>query len=95
MHFRVWHFSEVVVPMRDVRSWGKTGSGQRWGEPTRMTRMYGPAAFRNRDRAWVTEVADMYPACLIGSRAVALMGIRTHLWFSGQVGKQPLGSPDS
>jgi hypothetical protein len=26
------------------------------------------------------EVADMYPACLIGSRAVALMGIRTHLW---------------
>ena len=24
-----WHFSEVVVPMRDVRSWGKTGSGQR------------------------------------------------------------------
>jgi hypothetical protein len=42
--------------------------------------MYGPAAFRNRDRAWVTEVADMYPACLIGSRAVALMGIRTHLW---------------
>jgi hypothetical protein len=27
----------VVVPMRDVRSWGKTGSGQRWGEPTRLT----------------------------------------------------------
>jgi hypothetical protein len=24
-----WHFPEVVVPMRDVRSWGKTGSGQR------------------------------------------------------------------
>ena len=23
--------------MRDVRSWGKTGSGQRWGEPTRLT----------------------------------------------------------
>jgi hypothetical protein len=36
--------------------------------------------FRNRDRAWVAEVADMYPACLIGSRAVALMGIRTHRW---------------
>src|SRR5258707_1367202 len=34
---RKWHFSEVVVPMRDVRSWGKTGSGQRWGEPTRLT----------------------------------------------------------
>jgi hypothetical protein len=33
-----WHLSEVVVPMRDVRSWGKTGSGQRWGEPTRLTR---------------------------------------------------------
>jgi hypothetical protein len=31
-----WHLSEVVVPMRDVRSWGKTGSGQRWGEPTRL-----------------------------------------------------------
>ena len=45
-----------------------------------VTRMYGPAAFRNRDRAWVSEVADMYPACLIGSRAVALMGIRTHRW---------------
>jgi hypothetical protein len=25
------HFSEVVVPVRDVRNWGKTGSGQRWG----------------------------------------------------------------
>ena len=45
-----------------------------------MTQMYGPAAFRKRDCAWVAEVADMYPACLIGSRAVALMGIRTHLW---------------
>jgi hypothetical protein len=47
---------------------------------SRMTRMYGPAAFRKRDCAWVAEVADMYPACLIGSRAVALMGIRTHRW---------------
>ena len=28
-------------------------------------------------RAWRSEVADLYPACLIGSRAVALMGIRT------------------
>jgi len=27
----LWHLSEVVVPMLDVRSWGKTGSGQRWG----------------------------------------------------------------
>jgi hypothetical protein len=35
---RCWHLSEVVVLMRDVRSWGKTGSGQRWGEPTRLTR---------------------------------------------------------
>jgi hypothetical protein len=24
-----WHFSELVVPVRDVRSWGKSGSGQR------------------------------------------------------------------
>ena len=37
-----------------------------------LTRMYGPAAFRKRDCAWKAEVADMYPACLIGSRAVAL-----------------------
>ena len=28
----------------------------------------------------VSEVADMYPACLIGTRAVALMGIRTRHW---------------
>ena len=35
--FRDRPFSEVVVPMRDVRSWEKTGSGQRWGEPTRLT----------------------------------------------------------
>src|SRR5438046_6364515 len=27
----------LVVAMRDVRSSGKTGSGQRWGEPTRLT----------------------------------------------------------
>jgi hypothetical protein len=27
----------------------------------------GPAAFRKRDCAWIAEVADMYPACLIGS----------------------------
>jgi hypothetical protein len=26
----------------------------------------------------LSEVADMYPAWLIGSRAVALMGVRTH-----------------
>ena len=39
-----------------------------------MTQVYGPAAFRNRVCAWVAEVVDMYPACLIGSRAVALMG---------------------
>jgi hypothetical protein len=35
--------------------------------------LYGPAAFRKRACAWAAEVADMYPACLIGSRAVALM----------------------
>ena len=29
---------------------------------------------------WESEVADMYPACLIGSRAVAVMGIRTRHW---------------
>jgi hypothetical protein len=37
--FGYWHLSEVVVPMRDVRSWGKTGSGQQWGEPTRLTQL--------------------------------------------------------
>ena len=30
--------------------------------------------------SFFAEVADMYPACLIGSGAVALMGIRTHRW---------------
>jgi len=29
--------------------------------------MYGPAAFRKRDCAWVAEVADMYPASHDGS----------------------------
>jgi len=28
----------------------------------------------------MSEVADMDPAYLIGARAVALMGVRTHLW---------------
>jgi hypothetical protein len=41
--------------------------------------MYGPAAIRKRDYFWLSEVADMYPACLIGSRAVALLGVRTLL----------------
>ena len=27
-----------------------------------------------RPCAWIAEVADMYPGCLIGARAVALMG---------------------
>jgi hypothetical protein len=27
----------------------------------------------------LSEVADMYPALVIGARAVALMGVRTHL----------------
>jgi hypothetical protein len=40
-----------------------------------LTHMYGPAP-------WMAEVADMYPAYLIGSRAAALMGIRTHLLVS-------------
>lgn len=60
--------------LRSERTWGGVGPML-----LLMTQMYGPAAFRNRDCAWVLEVADMYPACLIGSRAVALMGIRTHL----------------
>jgi hypothetical protein len=51
-----------------------------------MALLYGPAAFRKRDCAWKAEVADMYPACLIGSRAVASMGIRTHLWSHYRTG---------
>jgi hypothetical protein len=39
--------------------------------------MYGPAAVRKRDLCRMSDVADMYPACLLGSRAVAMMGIRT------------------
>jgi len=36
-HVCSWHFSEVVIPMRDVCSWGQTGSSQLlWGEPTRL-----------------------------------------------------------
>ncbi len=36
--------------------------------------MYGPAAFRKRDFRTIVGVADVYPAFVIGSRAVALMG---------------------
>jgi hypothetical protein len=36
-YFRYWHISELAVPMCDVRSWGKTGNGQRWCKPTRLT----------------------------------------------------------
>ena len=32
-----WHFSEVAALMDDVGWWRKTGSGQRWGEPKRLT----------------------------------------------------------
>jgi hypothetical protein len=39
--------------------------------------MYGPAAFLKREFCMIPEVAYMYPAYLIGTRAVALMGIRT------------------
>src|ERR1700733_1231305 len=68
----------------------------RRGPRSEFDPMYRLAAFRKRDRAWIAEVADMYTACLVGSRAVALMGIRTHLGLiSRQVGKQPFGSPDS
>jgi len=42
-----------------------------------MTQMYGPAAFRKR--GVLAEVAGMYPACW-SARAVALIGVRTHLW---------------
>ena len=38
---------------------------------------------------WRSEVADTYPACLIGSRAVALMGIRTRQWSHYRTGWLP------
>ena len=62
------------------RCWAQSRGASDQPRLLSLTRMYGPAAFRKRDCAWKAEVADMYPACLIGSRAVALMGIRTHLW---------------
>jgi hypothetical protein len=38
----------------------------------------------------------MYSACLVGSRAVVLMGIRLHLdLVNRQVDEQPFGSPDA
>jgi len=37
-----------------------------------------------------SEVADMYPACLIGSRAVALMGVRAPLVSLANVARQEL-----
>ena len=41
------------------------------------------------------EVADMYPACLLGSRAVATMGIRnTPLVSLADRLSQPFGSSD-
>jgi len=45
-----------------------------------IAKMYGPAAVRKKDFCRISEVADMYPAFLIGSRAVAMMGIRTRHW---------------
>ncbi len=34
---RCWHFSEVVVPKLDVRSWRKTGSSRPTTKKTRLT----------------------------------------------------------
>ena len=47
--------------------------------PSMNSPMYVPAAVRNREFGVAAEVAHMYPACWIGSRAVAMMGLRTRL----------------
>jgi hypothetical protein len=47
------HFSEVPVPMRDVRSWGKTGSGQRWGKPTRLMLWTAPTLRHRSAIGWL------------------------------------------
>jgi hypothetical protein len=55
--------------------------------------MYVPAVVRNRESGVAAEVAHMYPACFFGSRAVAMMGLRTRLGLiSGQVDDDPMGS---
>lgn len=52
--------------------------------------MYVPAAVRNGELGVAAEVAHMYPACWIGSWAVAMMGLRTRLGLiSGQVDDDP------
>lgn len=60
--------------------------------------MYVPTAVRNSEFGVAAEVAHMYPACWIGSRAVAMMGLRTRLGLisrkasGGPVGSQTLGA---
>lgn len=54
--------------------------------------LYVPAAVRNREFSVDAEVAHMYPACLFGSWAVAMMRLRTRLsLISSQVNDDPLG----
>ena len=55
-----------------------------------LAHMYVLAAFRNREFGVAAEIAHMYPACWIGSWAVAMMGLRTRLGLiSGQVDDDP------
>ena len=76
----LWHLSDLAGRADDVCCWGQSRPRNYERRLPKMTRMYGPAAFRKRDCAWIAEVADLHPDLLIGSRAVALVGIRTHLW---------------
>jgi hypothetical protein len=55
----------ISMPRNNQVAFGaKRTSTRRLSSTTwsKMTHMYGPAAFRKRDCAWVAEVADMYPA---------------------------------
>jgi hypothetical protein len=52
-----------------------------------LTLNYGPAAFRNG--LGVDDGGRFYVSgLLIGSRAVALMGVRAHLWPHERTGRQ-------
>jgi hypothetical protein len=59
---RCWHFSEVVVPKRDVRSWRKTGSSRPTTKMTRLTQLGHLVAAEQR---FICEVGDHSPGSAI------------------------------
>jgi hypothetical protein len=66
--------TDLTDQSRDVGSSGAKRTSQLSAPRSGIDPMFGPAASRKRDCAWKADVADVYPACLIGSRGVALMG---------------------